>query len=49
MTWAQAGEVLGYSEQHVWREVQVAFEVCDGWGVASIIAGRGGAEEVDPR
>lgn len=44
MTWAEVGRRLGYSEQHVWREAQVALDLCDGWGVAAAMAGRGGAE-----
>ena len=45
LTWAEVGAVLGYSEQHVWREAQVALDVCDGWGLADVMAGRGGAAE----
>lgn len=45
MTWAQVGDVLGYSEQHVWREAQVALDVCDGWGLPDVIAGFGGAAD----
>lgn len=45
LTWAEVGAVLGYSEQHVWREAQVALDVCDGWELADVVAGRGGAAE----
>lgn len=44
MTWAQVGDMLGYSEQHVWRECRAAMEVCDGWGLAATVSGMGGAE-----
>ena len=45
LTWAQAGAVLGYSEQHVWREAQVALEACDTWGLLDTMRGRGCAED----
>ena len=44
LTWAQVGDVLGYSEQHVWREAQVALDVCDGYGFVDVMRGRGSAE-----
>ena len=44
MTWEEVGEVMGYSAQHVWQQAQAAFDVCDGWGIASVMAGKGGAE-----
>ena len=44
MTWEQVAEVMGYTERHVYQQVQVAFEVCDGWGLVSVMQGRGGAE-----
>lgn len=45
LTWAEVGEMLGYTEQHVWQQAQVALDTCDGWGVADVIAGRGGAQD----
>ena len=44
MTWAQVGMVLGYSEQHVWRECQVALDTCDAWGFLDTMRGHGQAE-----
>lgn len=43
-TWSQVGDLMGYTEQHVWQQAQVALEVCDGWGMVAVVAGRGGAE-----
>lgn len=44
LTWAQVGDLMGYSESHVWQQAQVALEVCDANGVMWTIMGRGGAE-----
>lgn len=44
MTWADTGRLMGYTERHVWEQSMVALDVCDGWGLADVIAGRGGAE-----
>ena len=44
MTWERVAESLCYSKYHVWREAQVALEVCDGWGMASVVNGVGNAE-----
>ena len=44
LTWAEVGDVLGYSDQHVWREAQVALDVCDGYGFMDVMRGRGTAE-----
>lgn len=43
-TWPVVGVVLGYSEQHVWREAQVALDTCDGWGYFNVLRGVGEAE-----
>lgn len=43
-TWAQVGAMLGYSEQYVWQQAQVALDTCDGWGLLSVMAGVGRAE-----
>ncbi|MBR1830427.1 MAG: hypothetical protein IJ781_13190 [Atopobiaceae bacterium] len=45
MTWAQVGDMLGYSEQYVWQQAQVALDTCDGWGLLAVMAGTGRAEE----
>ena len=45
LKWAVVANMLGYSETHVWQQVQVAFDVCDGWGVPNVIAGVGAAQE----
>ena len=44
-TWAATGVLLGYTEQHVWREAQVALDVCDAWGIADVMRGRGNATD----
>ena len=44
LTWCEVGALLGYSEQHVWREAMAALDVCDGWGIQSIIDGHGAAQ-----
>lgn len=44
LTWAQVGDVLGYTEQHVWREAQVALDTCDGWGYFNVTHGLGAAQ-----
>ena len=44
LTWAQVGAMLGYSEQYVWQQAQVALDTCDGWGLLSVMAGVGRAE-----
>ena len=43
--WAEVAALMGYGEQHVWRESMAALDVCDGWGIARAMAGEGGAEE----
>ena len=43
-TWGVVGRLLGYSEQYVWQQAQVALDLCDGWGLVSVMAGTGGAE-----
>ena len=43
-TWAVVGSLLGYSEPHVWQQAQVALDVCDGWGLVSVMQGMGCAE-----
>lgn len=43
-TWAAVGDLLGYSEQYVWQQAQVALDTCDGWGLLPVIDGTGGAE-----
>lgn len=45
LKWAVVASMLGYSETHVRQQVQVAFDICDGWGVDNIIAGMGAAQE----
>lgn len=45
MTWEQVGSLLGYNHQYVWQQVQVALNVCDGWGIYRVMQGVGGAEE----
>lgn len=44
MTWAQVAELMGYSQRYLWDQVQMAMDVCDGYGIAGTIAGRGDAE-----
>lgn len=45
LTWAQVGDLLCYSEQHVWREAMAALETCDAWGIDAVMQGRGRAED----
>ena len=44
-TWAEVGELLGYSEQHVWREAMAALDTADAWGWRAVVGGMGGAED----
>ena len=44
-TWAEVGEMLGYGEQHVWRQAMAALDSADAWGCVATIAGQGFAEE----
>ena len=44
LTWSVTGSLLGYSEQYVWQQAQVALDTADAWGLASVIDGMGGAE-----
>ena len=44
LRWAEVGSVLGYTEQHVWREAQVALDTCDGWGFFNVTHGLGAAQ-----
>lgn len=44
-TWAEVGEMLGYGEQHVWRQAMAALDSADAWGVVATVAGRGFAED----
>ena len=44
-TWAEVGALLGYSEQHVWREAMAALDTADAWGCMGCIAGMGGATD----
>lgn len=44
LTWAEVGDLMGYSESHVWHQAMVALDVCDCNGVMWTIMGRGGAE-----
>lgn len=43
MTWAEVAAKLCYSESHVQHEAQVALDVADGWGMARVVDGTGGA------
>lgn len=45
LRWAEVGSVLGYTEQHVWREAQVALDTCDGWGFFNVTHGLGAASD----
>lgn len=45
LTWAEVGALLGYSEQHVWREAMAALDTADAWGWQSVIDGTGHAED----
>ena len=45
LTWAVTGGLLGYSEQHVWREAQVALQTADGWGIDNVARGMGEASD----
>jgi len=44
-TWAEVGELLGYSEQHVWREAMAALETADAWGWRAVVNGMGRADD----
>lgn len=44
LPWAKVGELMGYTAHHCWRQAQAAFEVADGWGLPSVMAGMGAAE-----
>ena len=44
LKWSDVGVVLGYTEQHVWREAQVALDTCDGWGFFNVAHGMGAAQ-----
>lgn len=44
MSWAVVGELMGYTEQHVWRSAKAALEVADAHGMAATVAGMGVAE-----
>lgn len=39
--WAEVGEMLGYSAEHVCREAMAALDTADAWGYASVVAGLG--------
>ena len=43
-TWAEVAALLGYGERHVREQAMAALDVCDGWGLASVAGGSGGAE-----
>lgn len=42
-TWAEVGELLGYSAEHCCREAMAALDVADAWGYASTVDGMGRA------
>ena len=42
-TWAEVGELLGYSAEHCCREAMAALETADAWGWRSVVEGRGQA------
>lgn len=42
-TWAEVGDMLGYTAEHVCRESMAALEMADAWGIASVVDGMGGA------
>lgn len=42
--WERVGAAVGYSAHRCWEVAQTAMEVCDGWGLVSVMAGRGMAE-----
>lgn len=43
-SWERVGSAVGYSAHRCWEVAQTAMEVCDGWGLLSVMAGRGRAE-----
>lgn len=45
MTWADVGTLMGYTEQHVWREAMAALDTADAWGMELTVAGIGGAQD----
>lgn len=43
-TWERVGSAVGYSPHRCWEVACLAFDVCDGWGLPSVMRGVGGAE-----
>ena len=43
-TWEQVAEAVGYSPHRCWEVSRLALDVCDGWGLTNVMAGRGAAE-----
>lgn len=44
-TWEQTAAAVGYSAHRCWEVACLAFDVCDGWGLHNVMAGRGAAED----
>lgn len=44
LTWEATARLMGYSTRHVHERVRMAFDVCDGWGLAAVMSGQGRAE-----
>jgi len=42
-TWAEVGELLGYSPEHTCREAMAALETADAWGWQAVVNGMGRA------
>ena len=43
-TWERVGAAVGYSPHRCWEVAQTALDVADGWGLVSVMRGRGRAE-----
>ena len=44
LTWEEVGGLMGYTAQHCRQQASYAFDVCDGWGIPSVMDGHGLAE-----
>ncbi len=41
LTWPEVAQVLGFSQNHVWQQVQAAFDLADANGMGRTVAGMG--------